>query len=79
MNKLFLEKSVALRIRAGRVLERVQEKLSENKGNFLEESIKYIIAFVIGALVLGGLYLLFKNIILPTLTTKTQEMFNYSA
>lgn len=34
-------------------------------------------AVVIGALVLGGLYALFKAIILPTMETKITEMFNY--
>jgi lipopolysaccharide export LptBFGC system permease protein LptF len=34
-------------------------------------------AVVIGALVLAGLYLLFNSTILPTLTQRIQEMFNY--
>lgn len=79
MSKLFLEKTVAIRVRGAKTLERVQEKLSEKKGSFLEEAIKYIMYFVIGALLLAGLYLLFKNIILPTLTQRTEQMFNYSA
>jgi lipopolysaccharide export LptBFGC system permease protein LptF len=34
-------------------------------------------AVVIGALVLGGLYLLFSDTILPELTRRIQDMFNY--
>jgi hypothetical protein len=79
MKKLFIEKTVALKVMVEGAFERVKEKLSEKKGSFLEEAIKYIIYFVLGALLLAGLYFLFKNIILPTLQTKTQEMFNYTA
>ena len=33
---------------------------------------------VIGALVLAGLYALFDETVLPTLTRRVQEMFNYA-
>ena len=32
----------------------------------------------IGALVLGGLYALFGDTVLPTLTDRIEQMFNYS-
>ena len=41
------------------------------------KAVKILMAVVIGALVLGGLYLLFSGTILPTLTQRIQEMFNY--
>ncbi len=40
--------------------------------------LKILIAVVIGALLLGGLYLLFNDTILPTLTNKIKELFNYA-
>ena len=37
-----------------------------------------LMAVVIGALVLAGLYALFDETVLPTLTRRVQEMFNYA-
>ncbi|MEG2080579.1 MAG: DUF6133 family protein [Oscillospiraceae bacterium] len=45
---------------------------------FVDSGVKILIAVVIGALLLGGLYLLFNTTILPTLTTKIQALFNYT-
>ena len=57
---------------------RMKTVLSDNKGEgFVDTAIKILIAVVIGALVLAGLYLLFSGTILPTLTEKITEMFNY--
>ncbi len=53
----------------------------ENKRGegFVDTGVKIIIAVVVGAVVLGGLYALFDNIILPRLNTEIQNMFNYTA
>ena len=40
--------------------------------------IAILIAVVLGALVLAGLYALFGNTILPTLTQKIKDMFSYN-
>lgn len=40
--------------------------------------LKILMAVVIGALVLAGLYALFGDTVMPTLTRRIQEMFNYS-
>ena len=40
--------------------------------------LKILIAVVIGALLLAGLYLLFNGTILPTLTQKIKDLFNYA-
>ena len=45
---------------------------------FVDSGVKILIAVVIGALLLGGLYLLFNGTILPTLTDKIKELFNYA-
>ena len=57
---------------------RMRTVLSENKAEgFVDTAVKILMAVVIGALVLAGLYLLFSDTILPTLTQRIQDMFNY--
>ncbi|BCJ93535.1 hypothetical protein acsn021_11040 [Anaerocolumna cellulosilytica] len=77
-NNFLNEKSIKAKVRMGKFIEKTVGKLQEKDGNFFEEGIKWIIAFVVGALLLGGIYLLFKDIILPTITSRVQQMFNYS-
>ena len=45
---------------------------------FVDSGVKILIAVVIGALLLGGLYSLFGDTILPTLAAKIQDLFNYA-
>jgi uncharacterized protein (DUF2062 family) len=45
---------------------------------FVDTGVKIIIAVVIGAVILGGLYALFNTVILPRLNTEIGEMFNYA-
>ena len=63
------------------------EKVSQNAHEVLDGTIaeayvdtgvKILIAVVIGALLLGGLYALFNTTIMPTVTTKIQGLFNYA-
>ncbi|WP_321006530.1 DUF6133 family protein, partial [Hungatella sp.] len=42
------------------------------------KAIKILISVVVGALLLAGLYTLFKDTILPTLQSKIQNLFNYN-
>lgn len=42
------------------------------------KAVKILIAVVIGALLLAGLYALFGNTIMPTLTQRIKDMFNYN-
>ncbi len=44
---------------------------------YVDSGVKILIAVVIGALLLAGLYALFNNTIMPTVTQKVQELFNY--
>ena len=50
----------------------------ERAENFVDTAIKILMAVVIGALLLAGLYKLFADTVLPTLTQRVAEMFNYS-
>ncbi len=45
---------------------------------YVDSGVKILIAVVIGALLLGGLYALFNTTIMPTVTAKVQALFNYS-
>ena len=45
---------------------------------YVDSGVKILIAVVIGALLLGGLYTLFNTTIMPTVTTKIQGLFNYA-
>jgi hypothetical protein len=51
----------------------------ENKKaeGYVDSGVKILIAVVIGALLLTGLYTLFNTTIMPTVTTKIQELFNF--
>lgn len=40
--------------------------------------LKILIAVVLGALLLAGLYALFGETVLPTLVQRIKEMFNYA-
>ena len=50
---------------------------SKEGGTYLEEAVKILIAVVIGALLLAGIYALFNKVIMPTVNDKINWMFNY--
>lgn len=52
----------------------------ENKKaeGYIDTGVKIIIGVVIGGVILAGLYTLFNTTVIPTLTSKIGEMFNYS-
>lgn len=53
--------------------------LSNNSGeNYVDSAVKILIAVVLGGLLLAGLYKLFGDVVMPTLTEKIKEMFNYA-
>ncbi len=53
--------------------------LSNSSGEgYVDTAVKILMAVVIGALVLAGLYALFGDTVLPTLVRRIQDMFNYS-
>ena len=45
---------------------------------YVDSGVKILIAVVIGALLLSGLYALFNTVIIPRLNTEILEMFNYA-
>lgn len=62
----------AVAVRAGMLMK-------DTKGeNYVDTAVKILIAVVLGALLLAGLYALFGDVVMPTLTQKIQDMFNYA-
>ena len=45
---------------------------------YVDTGVKILIAVVIGALLLAGLYTLFNTTIMPTVTAKVTELFSYN-
>ena len=57
----------------------VQSTIANKKAEgYVDSGVKILIAVVIGALLLAGLYALFNTNIIPTLTTKINDLFNYT-
>ena len=62
----------AVAVRAGMLMK-------DTKGeNYVDTAVKILIAVVLGALPLAGLYALFGDVVMPTLTQRIQDMFNYA-
>ena len=53
--------------------------LSNNQGEgYIDTAVKILIAVVLGALLLAGLYALFGDVVMPTLEQRIRNMFNYA-
>ena len=51
---------------------------SKKAEGYVDSGVKILIAVVIGALLLAGLYALFNTTIIPTVTNKVTELFSYN-
>ena len=71
MNKI-KAKANSLAIRAKTTIENVKAE------GYVDTGVKIIIAVVVGAVILAGLYALFNGVIIPRLNTEIQGMFNYA-
>ena len=63
-------------------IEEAKEKvfgiLKDDAGeNYVDTAVKILIAVVLGALLLAGLYALFGDVVMPTLRQRVVDMFNY--
>ena len=45
---------------------------------YIDTAVKILIAVVLGALVLAGLYAILNDTVMPSVTQKINEMFNYA-
>ena len=58
---------------------RTKTALASKSGEgYIDTAVKIIIGVVVGALILGGLYALFNNVVIPNLNTEIGDMFNYA-
>ena len=61
------------------VATRMKTALANTRGEgYVDTGVKILIAVVIGALLLAGLYTLFNTTIMPTVTSKVTELFSYN-
>ncbi len=53
--------------------------VSNNRGEgYIDTAVKILIAVVLGALLLAGLYALFGDVVMPTLEDRIKDMFDYA-
>ena len=64
-------KANELTVRAKTAIENVKAE------GYVDSGVKILIAVVIGALLLAGLYTLFNSTIMPTVTQKITDLFNF--
>ena len=61
------------------VAVRTKTAIANTRGEgYVDSGVKILIAVVIGALLLSGLYALFNTTIMPTVTSKITELFNFA-
>ena len=82
MRKVFMNaRSKATAMKNGMMAlgKKAKAVLADKKGeNYVDTAVKILIAVVLGALLLAGLYALFGDVVMPTLTERIREMFNYA-
>ena len=66
------ENATAVAIKAQTTLDNVKGE------GYIDTGVKIIIGVVVGAVILGGLYALFGDVILPTLETEIEGMFDFA-
>jgi len=62
----------AVNVRAHQVLDGTRAEA------YVDTGVKILIAVVIGALLMAGLYALFNSTVMPKVTEKVNELFNYN-
>lgn len=76
MRKLFNK----IKDKANELVIRAKTAVDNAKAEgYVDSGVKILIAVVIGALLLAGLYALFNTTIMPTVTQKVRDLFNYHA
>lgn len=74
--KKFIQK---IKAKVARVAIKTTAVLADKKGQgAFDTVVTVLISVVLGALLLGGLYVLFGDTVLPQLSDKISDMFNYA-
>ena len=66
------EKATAVAIKAQTTLDNIKGE------GYIDTGVKIIIGVVVGAVILGGLYALFDGVVLPTLETNIEDVFDFA-
>ena len=75
MKKIFNKISEKMNAMAVSAYTAISNRKAEG---YVDSGVKILIAVVIGALLLAGLYTLFNGTIMPTVTNKIKALFNYA-
>ena len=83
MKKLFKNVTNSVKTTAANIKSSVvtfnRRAVCGNAGEgYIDTAVKVLIAVVLGALVLAGLYAILNDTVMPTVTQKINEMFNYA-
>lgn len=83
MKKLFKNVTNSVKTTAANIKSSViafnRRAVCGNAGEgYIDTAVKVLIAVVLGALVLAGLYAVLNDTVMPTVTQRIQEMFNYA-
>ena len=83
MKKLFKNVANSVKATAANIKSSVvvfnRRAVCGNAGEgYIHTAVKVLIAVVLGALVLAGLYAVLNDTVMPTVTQRIQEMFNYA-
>lgn len=82
MKKLFKNVTNSVKTTAANIKSSViafnRRVVCDNAGEgYIDTAVKILIAVVLGALVLAGLYAILNDTVMPSVTQKINEMFNY--
>ena len=78
MRDFIVSKVLMAKMAMAGVKDKTLSVLADRKGeNYVDTAVKILIAVVLGALLLAGLYALFGDVVMPTLTERVTEMFDY--
>ena len=78
MRDFIVSKVLMVKMAMAGVKDKALSVLADRKGeNYVDTAVKILIAVVLGALLLAGLYALFGDVVMPTLTERVTEMFDY--
>ena len=79
MRKITSRSASAVRSVKDKVSDFHQRAVSGHTGEgYIDTAVKILIAVVLGALLLAGLYALFNDTVMPTMTKRIIDMFNYA-
>lgn len=78
MNNLILKMSAKNKVARLNIKEKVKKYFSCNRGEgYMGGAVGIIIIIVIGALIMGAIYLAFNGTIIPKVNDQINQLFNY--